>query len=364
MSANETYRKTFLGLLVVAVTIGFLAVMRGFLVTLLLAAIFSAILHPAYRRVRHVLRGRKSLASAVTLLLTVLVVIVPLIVFVGALVTQAVQVSQSAVPWIQEQLENPSELMRRLEAVPGFDRLAPYRQQIMTKIGELVGTIGTFTVSKLSAATKGTLALAVQLVILVYAMFFFLMDGAAALDRILVHVPLSKSESDVIVGRFVSVTRATLVSVLVIGILQGTLGGLAFAVAGIPGAVFWGTLMAVLSMIPGVGATLVWLPAVVYLVLSGQVATGMLLFAFCALIVGSVDNLLRPRLVGRDTKLPQLVVLLSTLGGITLMGVVGFIIGPVIAALFISVWDIYTASVGGSTTPAKSQARAHRKDLR
>jgi predicted PurR-regulated permease PerM len=185
-------------------------------------------------------------------------------------------------------------------------------------------------------------------------MFFFLMNGGAILDRILVHVPLSKSESDVIVGRFVSVTRATLASMLVIGVLQGTLGGLAFAVAGIPGAVFWGTLMAVLSMIPGVGATLVWLPAAIYMVLSGQVAAGMMLFAFCAVIVGSVDNVLRPRLVGKDTKLPDLVVLLSTLGGITLMGAVGFIIGPVIAALFISVWDIYTAYVGGSTTTAKS----------
>jgi len=277
-----------------------------------------------------------------------------LIVFVGVLVTQAVQVSQSAAPWIQEQLRNPSDLMQRVEALPGFDRLAPYREQIMTKIGELVGTIGTFTVSKLSAMTRGTLAFAVQLVILLYSMFFFLMNGGSILERILVHVPLSKAESDLIVGRFVSVTRATLASMLVIGVLQGTLGGLAFAVAGIPGAVFWGTLMAVLSMIPGVGTTLVWLPAAIYLVLSGQVVTGMLLFAFCALIVGSIDNVLRPRLVGKDTKLPELVVLLSTLGGITLMGMVGFIIGPVIAALFISVWDIYTAYVGGSTTTAKS----------
>jgi predicted PurR-regulated permease PerM len=362
MSANETYRRIFMGLLVIAVTVAFIAVMRGYLVTLLLAAIFSAILHPVYLRVRRICRGKDSLASAVTLLLVVLLVLVPLIVFVGALVTQAVQVSTSAVPWIQEQLQNPSELMKRVEALPGFDRLAPYRGEIMTKIGEVVGTIGTYTVTKLSAATLGTLAFAVQLAILLYAMFFFLMNGSTILGRILVHVPLSKAESDVIVGRFVTVTRATLTSVLVIGILQGTLGGLAFAVAGIPGAVFWGTLMAVLSMIPGVGATLVWLPASIYLVLSGQVATGMLLLAFCAVIVGSVDNVLRPTLVGKDTKLPQLVVLVSTLGGITLMGIVGFIIGPVIAALFISVWDIYTASVGVWPPPAKS--RSPRKELR
>jgi predicted PurR-regulated permease PerM len=239
--------------------------------------------------------------------------------------------------------------MRRIEALPGFDRLMPYREQILTKLGELVGTIGSFTVNKLSAVTRGTLAFAVQLVILLYAMFFFLMSGGAILERILVHVPLSKKESGLIVDRFVSVTRAALASTMVIGVIQGTLGGVALAVAGIPGAVFWGTLMAVLSMIPGVGATLVWLPAAVYLVLNGRVAGGMLLFAFCAVIVGSVDNVLRPRLVGKDTKLHELVVLLSTLGGIMLMGAVGFIIGPVVAALFITVWDIYTAFVGGST---------------
>jgi predicted PurR-regulated permease PerM len=349
VSKSETYRRTFLGVLVVAVTIAFIAVMRNFLITLLLAAIFSALLHPFYRRVLRLFRGHKTIASATTLLLTILVVIVPLVLFIGVLVSQAVHVSQQAMPWIQEQLGNPSELERRLEKLPGFERIEPYREQILTKLGELVGTIGSFTVNKLSAVTKSTLTFAIQLVILLYAMFFFLMSGGAFLERILVHVPLSKNETGQIVGRFVSVTRAALASTLVIGVIQGTLGGLAFWVAGIKGAVFWGTLMAVLSMIPGVGATLVWLPAAIYLVLSGRVADGMMLFAFCAVIVGSVDNLLRPRLVGKETRLHDLIVLLSTLGGIMLMGAVGFIIGPVIAALFITVWDIYSAFVRGST---------------
>jgi predicted PurR-regulated permease PerM len=137
-------------------------------------------------------------------------------------------------------------------------------------------------------------------------------------------------------------------STFVVGVIQGALGGIAFWVAGIQGAVFWGTLMFVFSMIPGIGTALVWLPASIYLITTGRIAAGLLLFAFCGLIVGSVDNVLRPRLVGKDTKLHDLVVLLSTLGGIMLLGAIGFIIGPIVAALFITVWDIYAQFMRGS----------------
>lgn len=341
MSKTDTYRRYFMSALVIGVTIAFIAVMRSFLLTLLLAAIFAGLLYPFYRRLLRLFRGHQALASAITLLITFVVVIGPMVVFVGVLVSQALQVSQSAVPWIQEQVDNPSDLVRRLEALPGFDRLEPYREQILTKIGELVGTIGSFMVSKLSDFTKGTVTVGIQFLIMMYAMFLFLMRGGAALRVILSYLPLSKEESTLIVDRFVAVTRASLVSSVVIGVIQGVLGGLAFSIAGIGGAVFWGTLMGVAALVPGVGATVVWLPGVLYLVLSGRTVSGLLLFAFCAVIVGSVDNVIRPRLVGRDTKLPELIVLLSTLGGIMLMGPIGFIIGPVVAALFITVWDIY-----------------------
>lgn len=353
-SSKDNYRRFFMGAMVIAVTIAFIAVMRNFLITLLLAAIFAALLHPFYRRVLRLFRGRQVIASILTLLITYVVVIGPMAVFVGVLVSQAVHVSQTAVPWIQQQISNPSELVQRLEALPGFDRLEPYREQILTKVGEFVGTIGTFMVSKLSDVTKGTVTVGLQFLIMTYAMFLFLMRGSAALRAILAYLPLSKEESTLIVDRFVAVTRASLVSSIVIGVIQGLLGGVAFAVAGIKGAVFWGTLMGVAALVPGVGATIVWLPGVLYLVFGGHTAAGLLLFAFCAVIVSSVDNVLRPRLVGRDTKLPELIVLLSTLGGIMLMGPVGFIIGPVVAALFITVWDIYARYLRGPVKASES----------
>jgi predicted PurR-regulated permease PerM len=127
----------------------------------------------------------------------------------------------------------------------------------------------------------------------------------------------------------------------VIGIIQGTLAGLAFAVVGIDGALFWGTIMAVLSIIPAVGAAFVWIPAVIYLFATSQVAAGIGLLVWCGIVVGSTDNVLRPILVGKDTKMPDLLVLLSTLGGIGVYGALGVIIGPIIAALFLTVWELY-----------------------
>ncbi len=347
---SETYRRAFMGLLVVAVTVAFIAVTKNFLLTILLAAIFSAMLNPVYRRVLRLFRGRAALASAVTLIVTATIVVVPLVAVIGVLVNEAVHVSTAAVPWIEEQVSNPSELTRKIESIPGFERFEPYREQILTKLGEIASTIGAFVVSKLTDVTKGTLSFLLQFLILLYAMFFFLMQGRSVLDEMLLHMPLNKKESALIVDRFVSVTRAALASTVVIGIIQGTLGGLAFWVAGIKGPVFWGTLMAVMSMIPGVGSGIVWLPACIYMILSDNVVGGMLLLAFCAVIIGSVDNVLRPRIVGKGTNLPQLIVLISTLGGIMLIGPVGFIIGPVIAALFITIWQIYTEFIRGSSS--------------
>jgi len=172
-------------------------------------------------------------------------------------------------------------------------------------------------------------------------MFFFLLDGRRILEKILYYVPLASKEEDRMVGKFLSVSRATLKGTLVIGIVQGALGGLSFWVAGINGAVFWATIMAVLSIIPGIGTGLIWVPAVIYLFAEGHAGTAIGLTIWNAAVVGSVDNVLRPWLVGKDTQMPDLLILLGTMGGIVLFGAAGIVIGPLIAALFVTVWEIY-----------------------
>ena len=205
----------------------------------------------------------------------------------------------------------------------------------------MVGVLSRFLINSLSSATTGTVQFLFMLMIMLYSMYFFLIDGGKLLDRILYYLPLEDEEERRLLDKFSSVTRATLKGTAVIGVLQGGLAGLAFAVVGIPSALFWGTLMVVLSIIPGIGTGLIWVPAAVILIAGGSLAKGIGLAMFCGLVVGSIDNVLRPRLVGKDTQMPDLLILLGTLGGIMMFGVLGLILGPIVAALFVTVWEMY-----------------------
>ena len=338
---QDRARIVFVVILLIAISALFVAMTRKFLMTILLAAIFSGLSQPLYRRLKRLLRGRKRLASIFTLVVILALIVGPLLAFLGVLTSQAIQIADTAGPWIQRQLQDSSNGGNFGARIPSLGRLEPYREQILGKAGEAVGAVGSFVVGGLSAATRGTINFLFHFFILLYAMFFFLSDGKAILEKFLSYVPLSDEDKKRLVGKFVSVTRATIKGTLVIGAVQGGLAGIAFGVAGIKGAVFWGTLMAVLSIIPGLGTAIVWVPAVLYLVIAGRTVTGIVLALFCLLIVGSADNVLRPRLVGKDVKMHELFILFGTLGGVLFFGVLGFIVGPILAALFITIWDIY-----------------------
>jgi predicted PurR-regulated permease PerM len=339
---RDTFQKAFLILLVIAISVLFFSMIKGFVITLLLAGIFAGILNKLiYQRLLSLFRERKVLSSICTLLIFVLVIVVPLTLFVGILANQALSISKSAAPWIEEQISQPDKLYERFRNMPGIEYVEPYRDEILTRLATIAGNIGNFVARGLSAATTGTVAFLFQFFIFLYAMFFFLMDGDAALRKILYYLPLSDKDEARMMDKFVSVSSATIKGTLVIGIIQGGMAGIGLWVAGVGGAVFWGTIMVVLSIIPGIGTALVWVPAAVYLAAVGKLTNAVGLALYCGLIVGSVDNILRPRLVGRDVKMHDLMILISTLGGIFLFGVVGFILGPIIAALFLTVWEIY-----------------------
>ena len=189
---------------------------------------------------------------------------------------------------------------------------------------------------------------------MIYAMFFFLKDGRSILQKIFYYMPLRHEDEIRMLERFVSVTRATIKGSLLIGLIQGSLAGIAFYFAGIDGAAFWGTIMVVLSVIPGVGTALVWVPTVIYLYLIGSSVSATLLAIWCAGVVGTVDNFLRPRLVGRDAEMPDLLILIGTLGGLFFFGPIGFVIGPVVCGLFLTALDIYGATFKSILPPVKS----------
>ena len=338
------FRKAFLLLLVAGATAAFLAMLQTFLLTILLAAIFAGLAYPVYVHLLRAVKGHRPLASALTLLLMLVLVVGPLFGIAGIVVNQAVRVTESIRPVVERLVKEPTYLDQQLHRIPGFERVEPYREQIVTSIGAIVGAVGRFLAESLSNAATGTVTFLLHFFLLLYTMFFLLMDGPSMLRTMLNYLPLRAAEKQQMTDRFVSVMRATVKGTIVIGIIQGALSGLAFWVAGIPDSLFWTVVMIVLSILPVIGGALVWVPACLILAAMGEVLKGVLLAAFCAVIVGSVDNVLRPRLVGRDTKMHDVLILFSTLGGIVAFGPLGFIIGPILAGLFVTSWDIFGAA--------------------
>ncbi len=340
MKEDKT-RIVFVLILLVAISSLFVAMTRKFLMTILLAAIFSGLAQPLYKFMFRLVRRRKAIATLLTLIVLLAIIVGPLFAFLGVLTNQALEIAETAGPWIQKQVGGVTQDGGLGSRIPSLGRLEPYRQQIIEKLGSAAGAIGSFVVGGLSSATRGTINFLFHLFIMLYAMFFFLGDGKTILDKLLSYIPLSRDDKNRLAGKFLSVSRATIKGIIIIGLVQGALAGIGFAVAGIKAPVFWGTVMAVFSIIPGLGTAIVWVPTVIYLVVTGHHLTGLILALYCMLIVGSADNVLRPRLVGKDVEMHELFILFGTLGGILFFGFVGFIVGPIVAALFITIWDIY-----------------------
>lgn len=358
---GRNLRNAFVLLLVAAISLLALAIVWPFLRPLLLGAMLAGLSHPFYRWLARCFRGRTSLASFTTLLILVVLAVGPLGAFAGMVISQAMEVSEKAIPWAREHFGPSSGFDVHNWLVSRFPVLAPYvptQETIIENLGLAAKSAGGFLVAAASRITAGTAAFLLNVFVMLYAMFFFLRDGKAILEKVFYYIPLRHEDELQMIERFTSVTRATIKGTVIIGIVQGTLAGLALWMAGITGAAFWGTVMVILSVIPGVGSALVWVPAVIYLFVTGEVLAAILVAAWCAAVVGTIDNVLRPRLVGKDAKMPDLLILIGTLGGLFLFGPIGFIAGPLVFGLFLTVWDIYGAAFRDILPPVKSLGRA------
>ncbi|HEX6998154.1 MAG TPA: AI-2E family transporter [Gammaproteobacteria bacterium] len=339
---DERFRKLFALTVVAFFSVLFFRMIGPFLEALLLAAVLSGILYPVYRWLlaRSV---RPTLAAIAVIVLVLIAIVLPLTFVVGAVTREAVRLTEVVGPWLEQQARNDAFAFELPAWLPFRDQLAPYGDDILARLGDAVGTSGAFLVNSASRLTQGTVTALLNLFVMLYAMFFFLLTGPHWL-RIFDYTPLSHRDRELILEKGVSITRATIKGTVVIGLLQGTLVGAALAVAGLPAPVFWGFIAAVASVIPFVGAALVWVPAAVLLVARGDVLAGIGVAAWGAAVVSSVDNLVRPRLVGNDTRMPDLLILLSTLGGIGMFGATGIIIGPIVAGFFVSSWHIFATT--------------------
>jgi predicted PurR-regulated permease PerM len=244
-------------------------------------------------------------------------------------------------------------------------RLVDFAESRLPKLTELLAQVGMspeslranlsdfavkatqFAADRIFNYTQNAISFTIQFFLMLYILFFFLRDGRSIIRRIVNTLPLGNTLERTLLSRFASVARATLKGTLIVAIIQGSIGGMAFAILGIEGALFWGVLMTILSLLPVAGSGLVWGPAAIVLAVQGFWIKAVVLTLIGVLGIGLIDNLLRPILVGRDAKMPDYLVLLSTLGGLAWFGLSGFIIGPVIAALFLTFWETTGREYGG-----------------
>lgn len=340
---SDTLHQGFVLGLLLLVGMSFLSMISNFLIALVMAAIFAGLLHPTQHWLSARLRGRTNLTAILLLLATLLAIVLPLAGLAGIVATEAVHVSQQVRPWVQELIARDGPLTDSLPdwALRYVELLDPYRDSILNKLAEVASSVGTWLVSNVSTVTQGTIGFLLSLFVMAYAMFFFLKDGPRLVAALKSHLPLSAEDRDLVVGRGLAVTRASLKGILIVGAIQGTLVGIGLWAAGISAPAFWGTIAFVLSAVPGLGAPIIWVPAAGYLALTGQVGWAIGLALWGAVVVGLVDNILRPLIVGRDAKLPDLIVLVSILGGIGMFGVMGIVLGPVLAAMLDTMLGIY-----------------------
>ena len=341
MDNTTVVNKSVLLIVVAAISALFFGIIGRFIEAIFLASLFAAVFHPLYRKFLSWLPGQRGLASMATLILVLCFIFVPVALIALVVAGQAADFAATAIPNLQKIINEPETVQSWFQTLPFYERLLPYRELITERLGNVLISFSTTGVDILQSATMSTVSALVTGLLVLYTFFFFLMDGDRFLQLILFYLPLDDKNEGLLLHRFRSVTVATLKGTAVIGFLQGGLAGIALWMCGIPNAVFWSVTMMLLSVVPGIGAALVWFPAVLYLAFNGQLLYAGSLFAFCGLLVGTIDNVLRPKLVGSDTQLHELMIFFSTIGGLLTFGFSGFIIGPIIAALFVTVWEIY-----------------------
>ncbi|MHA6493024.1 AI-2E family transporter [Pseudomonas borbori] len=343
-SASLEY-KTFL-LLLVIVTVAFGWILLPFYGAVFWAVVLAVVFNPVQRRLAPRLGGRGNLSALITLGVCMVVAILPMIAITGMLVEEGSTLYKriesgeldvgAYVAQLREML--PYAVQRHLDRI-GLGSNDGLRDRISA--AAMAGS--QFLATRLFAIGQGTFEFVIGFFVMLYLLFFFLRDGQALTRQVRMAVPLGDTQKRRLQIKFTRVVRATVKGNIVVAAVQGALGGLIFWALDIPSALLWGVMMAFLSLLPAIGAGIIWAPVALYLLLSGYVWQGVTLILFGVLVIGLVDNILRPILVGKDTRMPDYLVLISTLGGIALFGLNGFVIGPLIAALFISSWNLFSS---------------------
>lgn len=351
--AGDTRHPFFLGMLVLA-TVAFGALLLGFWQPIFWAIVLGILFLPVKDRIGRKLPEQPSLVAALTVVLIFFTVLMPALLVASAVASEATLLLAR----IQDGDLDPGVVLEWLQnLVPPITdwagRLGINLAEWQDKLSGAALKGSQFVASLALTAGQNVARFVVMFFLMLYVLFFVVRDGEAVLGHAERAMPLPDTLERQLGHKFAEVSRATLKGTIIVGIVQGALGGIIFAILGIQGAAFWGCVMVILSVVPAIGPGLVWFPAAIILIATGSLTQGLILIAYGVLVIGLVDNVLRPLLVGRDTKMPDYLVLLSTLGGLAMFGITGFVLGPVVAALFLTVWQMFEAESNATKVSAE-----------
>ena len=341
---EETLQDKSLTVLLGVVSIAFIWILLPFYGAVFWAVILGILFAPLQRRLQLKFGWQRNVTSLLTLSVCLVIAILPVIILSILLVQEGAALYKSIE---SGELDIAGYVTHFKHSLP------PYFQHLLDRfgVGELNGlrekiiksavTGNEFVATQVFSFGQGTFDFVVGFFIMLYLLFFFLRDGAELARKVRSAVPLQEHQKRRLQLKFNRVVRATVKGNLLVAITQGALGGLIFWFLDIPSALLWAVLMAFLSLLPAVGAGIVWAPVAAFFLFTGAIWQGVVLGLFGVFVIGLVDNVLRPILVGKDTKMPDYLILISTLGGLAIFGLNGFVIGPLIAALFMSSWAIF-----------------------
>jgi predicted PurR-regulated permease PerM len=359
------FARLFFGVITLLVLYYAYAIIKPYLVDLFLALVVFFVAKPLHQALTRLLFGRRTLASALTCLILALLIIIPLVTLVSIVARQALEFSgqlgqglQSGTlgKWLNAQMDLLQEYLVHLN-LP----LPPEQIKLEGMLQSILTNASRFIYTNAIGLLSGFTGFFLDLVLVLFVAFFLFVQGDDFIAEVKKLSPLSADDNEMILAEMEATIKATLWSTVVVAFIQGSLGGLGFFLFGVPQAAFWGTVMVPASVIPVVGSGLVWVPAVGYLILQGSWPKAMGLLAFCVIFIGSVDNLVKPLLMRGLRSTPTVLVLLSILGGISYFGMIGFILGPFVLSLLLSLLGIYEKAILGPTRAAAAATAASPK---
>lgn len=341
MDFDKIRNYVFLGTLAF-VTVLFFSLLKVFAYPIFWAAVIAAMAYPLYQKLNSFFR-HPNIASLVTLTIVTVIILIPLTTVGTLLVKESINLYNSintSDSSINQTIQEAITFFKNSSFAKTLQINQPF---LSDKISEFAKTGLSAVFTSLTNLTQNSVTFIAMFVLMLYTLFFFLRDGEKILQKLIRIFPLGDKYEILLYKKFTSTANAAIKGTIVIGSVQGTLGAIIFTIAGIQGAILWGIVMAFFSIIPGAGSSIIWLPAALIMFLTGNIWQGIMILIVGALLISTIDNFLRPVLVGKDIQMHPVIILFSTLGGIAIFGISGFVIGPVIASLFLAFWEIYEA---------------------